>query len=73
MRSCTSPNILYLEVLNVATHVFIGCYGVISRAGLKGKGAHGNFYWRALWRNSWRYPLKVVFSLISKVPVCFLR
>jgi len=29
MCSRTTPNISSLEVLNVATHAFIGCYGVI--------------------------------------------
>jgi len=44
----------------------------VIRAGLKGRGARGNFYWRAL-RTSFMMSsfVKVMFSLIRKVPVCF--
>ena len=44
------------------------------RAGLKGRGARGNFYWRA--PMTWFMTsslVKVMFSLIRKVPVWFFR
>ena len=41
MCSRTTPNISSLEVLNVATHAFIGCYGVIREVYVeKGKVGH---------------------------------
>jgi len=40
------------------------------RAGLKGRRARGNFYWRAPMTSSF---VKVMFSMIRKVPVCFFR
>ena len=40
------------------------------RAGLKGRGARENFYWRAPMTLSF---VKVMLSLIRKVPVCFFR
>ena len=45
-----------------------------TRAGLHGWGARGNFYWRAH-RTSFMTSsyVKVTFSLIRKVPVCFFR
>jgi len=45
-----------------------------SRAGLKGRGARGNFYWRAPMKYFMTSPfIKVMFSLIGQVPVCFFQ
>ena len=46
----------------------------LRRAGLKGRGARGNFYWRAPMTQFMTSSfVKVVFSLIRKVPVYFFR
>jgi len=67
-------SLLFLMVAISMTHDFLSFYVVVSRAGLKGRGARGNFFWRApMTKFMTSSFVKVTFSLIRKVPVCFFR